>query len=185
MEASHLALSGFTGRSVIGVLRTLPAGKEGQPVPGNLGPVDGAAVTTGRTRCVPEDRDPVVDKPIEPETSRPITPKPTALRGTPLLRRKIGNIFLLATSLTSVSHRQHIFASVMSPRFTGPGRGIWTREEGRHLMTGRDTRFRTGSPLERQWQAVSSPRVSALQRAKLGPALDDPTRSSELWRLCW
>jgi len=77
---------------VIGVLRTLSAGKEGQPVPGNLGPVDGVAVATGRIRCVPEDRDPVVDKPTEPETSRPTTLKLTALRGTPLLRPKIGNI---------------------------------------------------------------------------------------------
>ncbi|MGA9078182.1 MAG: hypothetical protein WB383_07620 [Acidimicrobiales bacterium] len=73
-------------------------------MPGNLGPVDGVAEATGGARCVPEDRDPVVDKPIEPETSRPITPKLTALRGAPFLRQKIGNIFpLLATSLISAS----------------------------------------------------------------------------------
>jgi hypothetical protein len=123
MEASHLTLSGFTGRSVIGVLRTLSAGNEGQPVPGNLVLIDGVAVATGRTRCVPEGRDPVVDNPIEPETSRPTTPKLTALRATPLLGQKIGNIFLLlATSLTSASHRQHIFAKRACARTLGSER---------------------------------------------------------------
>jgi hypothetical protein len=38
MEASHVALSAFTGRPVIGVFHTLSAGNAGQRVPGSVVP---------------------------------------------------------------------------------------------------------------------------------------------------
>jgi hypothetical protein len=95
MEASHFALFRFTGRPVIGVLRTLFTGNEGQLVPGNFGPVAEPAVAAGLFRGGAADADLVVATPREPLTSNPITPRLTASRGTLPLRKRLESISLL------------------------------------------------------------------------------------------
>jgi hypothetical protein len=107
MEASHFALSRLTGRSVIGVLRTLFAGNEGQLVPGNFGPVEEATVAAGLSRGGDADTDLVVATPKEPLTSNPITPRLSASRGTPPLRKRLESISLLLVAGLLASSRRH------------------------------------------------------------------------------
>jgi hypothetical protein len=107
MEASHFALFRFTGRTVIGVLRTLFTGNEGQLVPGNFGPVAEAVVTAGLSRGGAADTDLVVATPKEPLTSNPITPRLTASRGTPPLRKRLESISLLLVAGPPASSRRY------------------------------------------------------------------------------